>query len=110
MKNDVECVKMMCASVCIHLNTLGSHACFIVVVVLWVLELEVLLVMLLFLLDGEGDGGDDNIKTMITIDMLYTVTAGAGTLLYFTLSSHSPLSFVHDGPVNRKRGSTYTLL
>ena len=57
-----------------------------------------------------GGGGDDSMTMMMTIDLLYTVTAGTRVLLYFNLSSHSPISFLHDDPVVRKRGNIYPLL
>jgi len=47
---------------------------------------------------------------MMTINLLHTMTADAGCLLCFNLSSHSPLLFLHDSSVARKRGSTYPLL
>jgi len=68
---------------------------------------------------GSNDGYDDHRKwwwcddsmiMMTKIDLLHTMTAGTGPLLYFNLPSHSPLSFLHNGPVVWKRGNTYPLL
>ena len=69
-----------------------------------------LLVMLLLLLDSKGDGGDDNMEMMMIIDLLHTMTAGTRDLLYFNLSFHSPLMFLHNDPVVRKHRNTYPLL